>query len=354
MKKQLLNLTFAAVIMFAATLAKAQYAEPVMELTFPAITAAVAVDADGSDASYGDFVTDLKIAKRAGAAIAAYEDPAAPDFDAQFKACWSASYLYLYVEVTDDIFEPYLNGAEQSWTWDNIEVFIDLDTNSTTNTYSETSTTQIRICPGLERADGTDSIAEWTSRGKVAYFKTAWEKVPDGYVVEVGIPWTCATTEETVDIAAKVAANTVIGFDFAIADADGDGTGTTGGRNVEGGAQLFWDLDTDDPLSGNEDNAYQNRRVFGFMILDGTPVDDPMAPPVAVEPATTKSINVYPNPAVDVLYISGYSGPVTIYNVIGEVVMEVENVNESINISNLSTGVYVVQTKDVATKIIKK
>lgn len=353
MKKQLLNLTFAAVIMFSATLAKAQYAEPVQEITFPAITAIPNVDADGSDASYGDFYTDMKIAKRAGAAIAAYEDGAAPDFDGQFKACWSANYLYLYIEVIDDVFEPYLNGQANSWTWDNIETFIDLDTNSTTNTYSETSTTQIRICPGLETAAGADSIVESSSRGDIGRYKSAWSKTPDGYIVEVGIPWLTATTEETVDIAAKIAANTVIGWDFAIADADGDGSGTEGGRNVEGGAQMFWDLDTDDPLSGNEDNAYQNRRVFGFMILDGTPVDDPIVAE-NVNSVNKSSIFVYPNPAVDVLYINDYFGSATIYSVTGSVVMEVENVNESINISNLTSGVYFLKIGNETAKFLVK
>jgi len=350
MKKQLLNLTFAAVIMFSATLAKAQYAEPNMTITFPAITAIPVVDADGSDASYGDMVTDMKIAKRAGAAIAAYEDGAAPDFDGQFKACWSANYLYMYVEVTDDIFEPYVNGKANSWTWDNMEVFIDLDTNSTTDTYSETSTTQIRICPGLETAAGADSICESSSRGDIGLYKSAWEKTPNGYNVELGIPWLTATTDASVDIAAKIAANTVIGFDFAIADADGDGTGAEGGRNVEGGAQMFWDLDTDDPLSGNEDNAYRNRRVFGWMILDGTPVDDPIVS--GYTQVNKETIFVYPNPAVDVLHITNYSGSATIFSVTGAVVLDVENVNGTIDVSSLNSGVYILKLGKEAQKII--
>ena len=109
MKKQLLNLTFAAVILFAATLANAQYTDPVMEITFPAITAAMDVDGVGDDASYGDFVTDMKIAKRESVATATYEDGDA-DFNVQFKACWSDNYLYMYIEVTDDVFDPFIRG----------------------------------------------------------------------------------------------------------------------------------------------------------------------------------------------------------------------------------------------------
>ncbi len=356
MKKQLLNLTFAAVIMFAATIAKAQYAIPNMTLDFPAITAAVVVDADGSDASYSDFVTDLKIGKEAGAAVP-YADGAAPDFDVQFKTCWSANYLYVYVEVTDDIFEPYLNGQANSWTWDNVEIFIDLDTNSTTNTYDERSTTQMRFCPGLETAAGADSIVESSSRGDIGKFKSAWEKTPDGYHVELGIPWLTATTDTEIDMVAKMDTTAIIGWDIGIADADGDGTGTEGGRNVAGGAQMFWDLDTDDPTlvlgTGNEDNAYQNRRVFGWVTLSGTPVDDPIVTGLK-SVNNVSSVLVYPNPAVDVLHVNNYFGSATIYSVTGSVVMEVENVNESINISNLSSGVYFIATEDVVTKFVVK
>ena len=355
MKKQLLNLTFAAVILFSATFAKAQYVEPVMTLDFPAITAIPNVDADGSDASYGTMITDLTIAKREGTALAAYETPAAPDFSMQFKACWSDNYLYLYIEVIDDIFDPYVSGKSESWTWDNIEVFIDLDTNSLVNTYADTSTAQQRICPGLEDADGNPDIVETSQRGDKGFWKTAWSRTPDGYIVEVGIPWLSATTLETIDINEKIAANSVIGFDIGVADSDTDGTGDPGGRNTTGagGAQLFWDLDTHDPLNGDEDNAYQNRRVFGHLTLSGTPVADELVSGTDVVNKQS-SIHVYPNPATDVLYINDYFGSATIYSVTGAVVMEVENVNESINISNLSSGVYLIQTEDVTTKFVVK
>ena len=59
------------------------------------------------------------------------------------------------------------------------------------------------------------------------------------------------------------------GGTFQMAIYDTDGSGDPGGRNTagDGGAQLFWDLDTHDPLNGDEDNAYQDRRCFGHLTL---------------------------------------------------------------------------------------
>jgi hypothetical protein len=349
MKKQLLNLLLVAAFVFAASLAKAQYSEPDMQMDVPAIDHAGAIAMDGvAEADYSDFI-QMKIAKRAGAALTDYEDGDASDFNAQFKVCWDGDYLYYYLEVTDDIAEYYGNDDAdpygQSWTWDNSEVFIDLDTNSTTNTYDVNSTTQMRFNPGLLSDAGDDSLVESNSRGKVDQYQF-WEdaEAPGGWKIEVAIPWAAATAQtDPPDVVAITEANGIMGFDAAVADADGDGSDhSQGGRNVEGGAQMFWDLDT--PI-GNEDNAYQNRRTLGWIALTGT---------VGLSPVSQQAIDVWPNPVSDKLNIKNYSGPVTIYSIIGTEVMEINNVTGAIDVSRLSSGVYVVATEKGTARILKK
>jgi hypothetical protein len=347
MKKQLLNLFLTVVCVFTVSFLSAQYVEPMTTLEIPPVEVEAdipVIDTDGSDAAYSDFVA-MTIAKEAGAAAAAYDtDGNEPDFNSRFKVCWDLDYLYLYAEVIDDVFDPFTNGKSDSWTWDNVEVFIDLDTNATTNTYDANSTIQLRFCPGLLADDGSDSIVETRGRADYAEYITAWDEVAGGYTLEVAIPWVSAAPAAMTlghnCIDSVRTANTVIGFDVAVADSDTDGSGDTGGRNVDGGQQMFWELD--EPI-GNEDNTYQNRRVFGWAELTGNPAHwDEWFDKTPDMPQ--HSITFRPNPVSDKLYIEDYNGPVAIYSVIGIKLMELDFVNETVDVSGLNRGVYILAT----------
>jgi uncharacterized repeat protein (TIGR02543 family) len=79
---------------------------------------------------------------------------------------------------------------------------------------------------------------------------------------------------------------------------------------------------------------------------------------VAVETENTASLSLYPNPASEVIIVSGYNGAGTlqIYDVIGKCVMSVTVSGEQtkINISSLSHGAYLVKCGNRITKFIKK
>ena len=73
-------------------------------------------------------------------------------------------------------------------------------------------------------------------------------------------------------------------------------------------------------------------------------ISDQPAPEGIAE--NNSNLNVYPNPACNVINVNTVAGAqISIYNIAGQEVMAIEaaNANESINVSNLSEGVYVVR-----------
>ncbi len=76
---------------------------------------------------------------------------------------------------------------------------------------------------------------------------------------------------------------------------------------------------------------------------------------------TNNAISVYPNPAEDMLYITSNNTTtdVAIIDVVGNLVKEYKNAGQSINVSDLTTGVYIVRVSNfngeiVSTRFIKK
>ncbi len=258
MKKSYVLSMVITLTLFFSGHTRAQYCEPVREMSVPAVTHGIIIDGIDDDTDYSPIQT-MQIAKRAGAANPyGLEDGDAFDFNATFKAAWDNDYLYLYVEVIDDVEESMPVDGAEAWTWDCIEVFIDLDTNSTTMHYSAESTIQMRFNRGPVGIS-------YPGRANSSDYLFYQDNHASGWKIETGIPWTAASEMgQKPDMLTKI--NSVIGFDVSVSDADGDGTQPVGGRNIEGGAQMFWDQDT--PIE-NADNAYQDRRTFGFARLMG-------------------------------------------------------------------------------------
>jgi len=65
--------------------------------------------------------------------------------------------------------------------------------------------------------------------------------------------------------------------------------------------------------------------------------------PTDIKNTTIESLNIYPNPASDILFVSQDVDEVAIFDVTGKLVLKEFN-NNSINISTLNSGLYIVKT----------
>ncbi len=180
------------------------------------------------------------------------------DYTLTFKVCYDSLRLYLFAHILDDYASeiPYTTSPSP-YMYDNVEVYISLDTVGTTAVY-DSNTIQLRFNRGIidsAQAPGRADQSEYA--GYVYYENTA-----EGWNLEVGIPWTAVLGPGQLpeDIRAYMEASSIHGFDVMGYDNDTDGPDVHGCRTA-------WD--EDDPASPDEteDLAWCNRTVFGIMAL---------------------------------------------------------------------------------------
>jgi len=107
-------------------------------------------------------------------------------------------------------------------------------------------------------------------------------------------------------------------------------------------------------------SGYNNETYFAFYAFSDTSgVDNDLfidnfqitasslSDTAGVEDESLITLNMYPNPASDVLNISAQStiNTVEIFNVLGQkvITMQVENTSAEINVSNLNAGIYLIK-----------
>ena len=114
-------------------------------------------------------------------------------------------------------------------------------------------------------------------------------------------------------------------------------------------ASIFFNFGTTGATAG-EKTYYWDDMYFGALYTDIKQLN-----------TTKNSVSVYPNPAENDLYITSKTAlrKVELYNVVGTQVKEYGNVFQSVNVSDLKTGIYVIRITDVngktvTSKFIKK
>jgi len=343
MKKQLLNLCLmGAALMFSGTIfaqadthpsdtldtPPAKYEIPVREMEIPA--AGTDIDVNGFNDGEGySVLQDVHVFNHTGLT------GGDADYDANFNVCWDMDYLYWYVEISDDVAHE-AAPDDETWTFDNIELFIDLDTGWTISQYNNGATPeegfenirQVRINRGeLGVSDpGLAAAEDWL------YIEGT--NGASGWSVELGMPWSCTLVEGDLPEDIYTYA---IGLDFSGADSDGSDPGPTGARDV----QTSWDTEK----AMTPDNAWFHRSCFGLVSLE----EQPEAAPTAV---ASEGIQAFPNPAsVNINFAVEGLSTIEIYSITGAQIMVVENSNgQNIDISSLSSGLYIAKIGNVTTK----
>jgi hypothetical protein len=328
MKKQLLNLSLVAMfVAISGIIMAAPHTAPVRALAIPAQSNVMLIDGV-ADAGYSAVQT-MNAFTLTG--CASYPDN---DFTTSFQACWNMDRLYILATIADEYAceIPWTTSAN-SWTYDNIEVFLDMDTTGTVTAY-DSNTIQLRFNRGITDSAQTPGRADQSEYvGNVFY-----ENTTDGWVLEIGVPWsaTLGSLQNPEDIALFTGA-VVNGFDVSGADNDTD---VENNRDC----QTAWD-DDNDPSDADEDLAWNNKTMFGVMTLDGE---------VAVDNNAADAIRLYPNPANTAisLELEGTTD-VMIYNIAGELVMETVT-SRDIDVSGLASGLYMVRTNKGMAKFMKQ
>jgi len=256
--------------------------------------------------------------------------PEPEDYTGVFRLCYDFQYLYLIAIITDDISENYHWEYDDSWMFDNIEWFVQLDTQTVTTEYDD-GTRQFRICRGLDSvlAHIHNSIIVYVPEQEFGY--SMGESTATGWVTEVAMPWEAAYTGGVLPQDIHSYMEDAMGFDFSGADADNtDGDPTIGNRDY----QAAWDLDGQD---GTEDLAWYNVRSFGYITFGMVN---------SVENNDTQDFLCFPNPASERLFIQSAEKVlrIEILDLSGILRLTSElSADNSIDLSGLQTGQYFIK-----------
>ena len=187
------------------------------------------------------------------------------DLSGTFKYFYSAYAFYFYGNIKDDIAHNYSDKAGCcSWTFDNAELFFNIDTSGAhTNGSYAPDGVQLRFSRGGVLADdyigfgnGEPHKTEGYDNPMLQYSQT---ETDSGWTLEAEVPWKyiLPSGAEPEDLHDYI--NKFIGFDVSFADSDG-----TDSLSGQRDAQIAWDEDGD---GADEDNAWQDVRKFGILQL---------------------------------------------------------------------------------------
>jgi hypothetical protein len=340
MKKQLLNICASAALLALVSSSFAQsWLQPVRTMVIPAATGPVVKDNAGDEEFYSDELTTIIFDPKADSGSTGGED-----LTATFKVCYDAQFLYVATTIVDGFVAPEDNGNDpwvsmnpgDSWQYDNSEVFFDLDTNGVTPTGYDSTCVQLRINRGrdslMTASANTHALPLIDPLRLVAPYSD-----DAGWSYEAAIPWTAiapmGSTAE--DIAAYLGTGMIHGFDISIGDAD-----QTGGVHAARSRQAAWDVEP-----GYSESTYQTRTQFGVVTLQ----------PVGVNYTTASNLDVYPNPTTGVVTFKNLEGvtSVQVMNLAGQVVLTADLTNNTLDMSQLESGIYFVAAGLNVVKVTK-
>ena len=266
------------------------------------------------------------------------------DFEGRFKVSWDEEFLYVLVEVVDDLLSDDHSNPLQNW-WDDdcLEIFIDED-RSMGNHEKNCNAFAYHMSLIYDAID-------LDSYGKGINYKNNVEAEMDTigtntYLWEFAIKNYDASFNINNAEASRVylSHNKLMGFAIAYCDNDE----TTSRENFIGSMEM--------PASNNND-MYKNADYFGPMIL----VDPEYNPTSAAFNSIKQEIKIYPVPAKKSITIETRekvqsAKSVSISTISGQIVMHdvFTDSKHNLNIQHLENGIYILNVNFGNNTVTKK
>jgi hypothetical protein len=326
MKKQLLSLTLIANV---SILVFGGYNSPVRTMTIPYAPISFTIDGIDNEAHWSaEQSTDVfNPTGWTGNA----------DYTLTFKVAWDENYLYVFGKILDDINNSWEWGLPNQWTYDNVDLFMDLDTAGQYEAY-DSSTFQVRFNRGI------DSVGNDYGRDcQRSDHKYSWKNTSDGWIFEAALAWkfVLGIGQKPEDILAYTDGNVRSGFDINGSDSDINGPDHRD-------CQTAWDND-ECPHPDIEDCTWNNRTVFGVVTFQLRYTSD-------LNEHNKTNLIVYPNPTTGLVTFENIQGKnkLELLNITGKVLLIADIENNQVDLSQLSSGVYIAKIGQDSFKIMKQ
>lgn len=255
------------------------------------------------------------------------------DFQGRFKVSWDKEYLYVLVEVVDDMLsDDHSNPLDSWWEDDCLEVFVDENRSMGDHTLN-CNAFAYHVSLSFDAVDLNSSSKGVNYKDNIEVdMDTIADKT---YLWEFAIKNYSASFDKNNPEASRVflEANKKMGFTIAYCDNDE----TTGRENFIGSVPM---------IQSQYNDMYKNADHFGFMIL----VDPDSVTTKVADVKNPMKVKLYPVPAMNYLTIATSSTDqstitISISTITGQVVKTISDVGNSqnINIEDFETGIYIVK-----------
>lgn len=256
-----------------------------------------------------------------------------PTVESYFKMFYTNEYIYLLVNVTDDVHYPawIAEDTKNEWLYDKVEVYFDVnnvlkDGKGPAYTSGYMAPGHYQMAPAL-REDGYGAPYEPTNviYGSLSGLATvAYTLKVDNssYIMEYRFPMYGFVNdlESEMNVNKFKALPQGLGFDVMVVDNDNDGKSRK---------RAVWkNIGPTEPYS-NMDNC-------GVVVFSNESI-------TSISNLRTPEVKVYPNPAMATLIIEGDFDKVVFTNTAGQQVRVVETV-KTVDVSDMANGIYILKT----------
>lgn len=236
------------------------------------------------------------------------------DLSGTAKVVWDNSNVYLLAQIVDDVKK---NDSANYYEDDGIEYYFD-GSNGKTTSYSGDD---VQYSFGWNDANNVGNSPTSVSKSGI---ESVMVDTANGYVVETKIPW--------ANFGVTPVDGKLVGFDFMINDDDD--------TNANRDGKLSW--------NAAQDSAWQNTSFFGTIKI----VEENL---LSANNTIQKDVRLFPNPSKNTIYVQGINNEFEyqITDVNGKLQLSGKTKN-SIQIENLSKGIYFLKIIQGSDKIVKK